>query len=179
VAVGELTNVAALLTSSPGIGKKIKRIALMGGAFRRGGEPGSKPQPEWNIRSNADAARTVFTSGVPLIVAPLDATADLKLSVLHRVRVFSRSTPLTDALASLDFIWRYTNNWDGQTPILFDLLPIAALYAPDIATFAPLHVVVEPDGLTREVAGAAPNAQVAIASDPARVVEFMTTRLAR
>ena len=49
VAVGELTNVAALLTSSPGIAGKIKQIALMGGAVRRGGQPGSSPQPEWNI----------------------------------------------------------------------------------------------------------------------------------
>src|SRR5204862_4475820 len=88
VAVGELTNVAALLTSSPGIAGKIKRIALMGGAIRRGGQPGSAPQPEWNIKSNAAAARTVFTSGVPLTVAPLDATADLKLAPEQRARVF-------------------------------------------------------------------------------------------
>jgi len=66
VAVGELTNVAALLRSSPDIAKKIKGIALMGGAVRRGGQPGSAPQPEWNIKSNAAAAKTVFTSGVPL-----------------------------------------------------------------------------------------------------------------
>ena len=106
IAVGELTNVAALLTSSPGIAGKIKRIALMGGAVRRGGQPGSTPQPEWNIKSNAAAARTVFTSGVPLIVAPLDATADLKLTPEHRVRIFTRGTPLTDALAALDYVWR-------------------------------------------------------------------------
>src|SRR5205085_10238195 len=84
VAVGELTNVAALLRASPGIAAKIKRIALMGGAVRRGGQPGSAPQPEWNIKSNAAAAKTVFTSGVPLIVAPLDATADLKLGPEQR-----------------------------------------------------------------------------------------------
>jgi inosine-uridine nucleoside N-ribohydrolase len=179
VAVGELTNVAALLTSSPGIAGKIKRIALMGGAVRRGGQPGSKPQPEWNLKSNAAAAQTVFASGVPLLVAPLDATADLKLTPEHRVRIFGRGSALTDALAALDFVWRHTNDWKGETPILFDLLPIAALYAPEIATFAPLHVVVEADGLTREVAGAAPNAQVAVASDPAKVLDFMTTRLSK
>jgi inosine-uridine nucleoside N-ribohydrolase len=179
VAVGELTNIAALLTSSPGIAGKIKRIALMGGALRRGGQPGSKPQPEWNIKSNAAAAKTVFTSGVPLLVGPLDSTADLKLTPEYRVRIFGRGSPLTDALAALDYLWRHTNDWKGETPILFDLLPIAALYAPDIATFAPLHVVVEADGLTREVAGEQPNAHVAIASDPATVVEFMTSRLAK
>jgi len=179
IAVGELTNVAALLTSSPGIAGKIKRIALMGGAVRRGGEPGSTPQPEWNIKSNAAAAKTVFESGVPLIVAPLDATADLKLTPQHRVRLFTRGTPLTDALAGLDYLWTHTNTWKGATPILFDLLPIAALYAPDIARFESLHVVVEADGLTREVKDKPANAQVATGSDAAKVVEYMTGRLAR
>ena len=179
IAVGELTNVAALLTSSPGIAGKIKRIALMGGAVRRGGQPGSTPQPEWNIKSNAAAARTVFTSGVPLIVAPLDATADLKLTPEHRVRIFTRGTALTDALAALDYVWTHTNAWKGATPILFDLLPIAALYAPDIARFEPLHVVVEADGLTREIKDRPANAQVAVGSDVATVVDYMTDRLAR
>ena len=179
VAVGELTNVAALLTSSPGIGGKIKQIALMGGAVRRGGQPGSAPQPEWNIKSNAAAARTVFTSGVPLVVAPLDATADLKLTPAHRVRLFARGSPLTDALAALDYIWTHTNTWKGQTPILFDLLPIAALYAPDVARFEALHVVVEADGLTREVEKRPANARVAVASDPDAVVGALTDRLAR
>jgi purine nucleosidase len=179
IAVGELTNVAALLTSSPGIAGKIKRIALMGGAVRRGGQPGSKPQPEWNIKSNAAAAQTVFASGVPLLVGPLDATADLKLSPEHRVRIFGRGTPLTDALGALDYVWTHTNTWKGATPILFDLLPIAALYQPDIATFEALHVAVEQDGLTREVAGRAPNAQVAVASDAERVLGALTDRLAR
>jgi purine nucleosidase len=179
VAVGELTNIAALLTSTPGIAGKIKRIALMGGAVRRGGQPGSAPQPEWNIKSNAAAARTVFTSGVPLIVAPLDSTADLKLTPEHRVRIFRRATPLTDALAALDFIWRYTNTWKGETPILFDLLPIAALYSTDIATFESLHVAVEADGLTRAVEGRPANAQVAVQSDSAKVVDWMTARLAQ
>jgi purine nucleosidase len=179
VAVGELTNVAALLASSPGVAGKIKRIALMGGALRRGGQPGSKPEPEWNIKSNAAAARTVFTSGVPLVVGPLDATADLKLTPEHRVRLFTRGTPLTDALSALDYIWTHSNTWKGATPILFDLLPIAALYEPTIATFEALHVVVEGNGLTREVAGQPANAQVAVASDAAKVVDYFTARLSR
>jgi inosine-uridine nucleoside N-ribohydrolase len=178
VAVGELTNVAALLRSSPDIAKKIKRIALMGGAVRRGGQPGSAPVPEWNIKSNAAAAKAVFASGVPLVVAPLDATADLKLAPEQRARVFAHGTPLTDALAALDFVWRYTNNWKGETPIMFDALAVVSVYKPDIAEFAPLHLVVEDDGLTRAVEGQPANAQVALTSDPAQVLEFMTARWA-
>jgi inosine-uridine nucleoside N-ribohydrolase len=66
----------------------------MGGAVHRGYAPGSKPEPEWNIKSNAAAARTVFTSGVPLLVAPLDSTANLKLTPEMRVQLFSLGTPL-------------------------------------------------------------------------------------
>src|SRR4029079_17833778 len=87
IAVGALTNVAAQMPAEPGIGKKIRAISLMGGSIYRGYAPGSKPEPEWNIKSNAAAARTVFTSGVPLLIAPLDSTADLKLTPAMRVRL--------------------------------------------------------------------------------------------
>ena len=98
IAVGELTNIAALLESEPGIGRKIRAIALMGGSVYRGYAPGSKPEPEWNIKSNAKAAQVVFSPGVPLLVAPLDSTADLKLTPEMRVQIFTRGTPLNDAL---------------------------------------------------------------------------------
>jgi inosine-uridine nucleoside N-ribohydrolase len=76
-------------------------------------------------------------------------------------------------------MWRLTNNWKGETPILFDLLAVSAVHAPDIARFEPLHVVVETDGLTREIKDRPANAQVAVASDAAKVVDYMTDRLAR
>ena len=43
--MGELTNVAALLESEPGIAKKIRAISLMGGSVYRGYAAGSKPEP--------------------------------------------------------------------------------------------------------------------------------------
>ncbi len=177
IAVGELTNIAALLESEPGIGTKIKAIALMGGSVMRGYAPGSKPEPEWNIKSNAKAAQIVFTSGVPLLVAPLDSTADLKLTPEWLVRIFSRGTPLNDALASLDFIWKRTNTWKADTPTLFDNLAVALVATPGLVPLTPLHLVVEADGLTRAIAGRAPNAQVALTSDPAAFLEYFTARL--
>jgi purine nucleosidase len=179
IAVGELTNVAALLESEPGIGKKIKAIALMGGSIRRGYAPGSKPEPEWNIKSNAKAAQVVFASGVPLLVAPLDSTADLKLTPEWLVRIFAKGTPLNDALASLDFIWKRTNTWNADTPTLFDNLAVSLVATPNLVPLTPLHLVVEADGTTREVADRPPNAHVALTSDPAAFLEYFTARLAR
>ena len=179
IAVGELTNVAALLNSDPAIAKKIKAISLMGGAIRHGYAPGSKPDPEWNIKSNAAAAQVVFTSGVPLLLAPLDSTGALKLPPAWRVRIFSHASPLNDALAALDFIWTNTNHWKGDAPTLFDNLSVALVATPDIAPLTPLHIVVDPNGLTREVAGATPNAEVALTVDAPAFFEYFTARLAR
>lgn len=177
IAIGELTNVAALLESEPGLGAKIKAIALMGGSVRRGYAPGSKPEPEWNIKSNAQAAQAVFSSGVPLLVAPLDSTADLKLTPEGRVVLFSAGTVVNDALAALNSIWRHTNTWKGENPTLFDNLAVALVATPGIAPLSPMHLVVDADGLTKEVAGQPANALVALTCDPAVFLPYFSKRL--
>jgi purine nucleosidase len=179
IAVGELTNVAALLETSPGIGGKIRAIALMGGAVYRGYAPGSKPEPEWNIRSNAAAARTVFTAGVPLLVAPLDATADLKLTPEMRVQIFTSGTPLNDALAALDQIWRYTNHWKGDQPTLFDVLAVELVNPRRPYALTPLRIKVAEDGLTRVLEGGTANAQVAVQVDVAEFMRDFVRRLTK
>jgi inosine-uridine nucleoside N-ribohydrolase len=151
----------------------------MGGAIRHGYDPAKPPEPEWNIRSNTAAAQKVFASGVPLLVAPLDSTAALKLLPEHRVKIFSTGTSLNDALAALNSIWRHTNTWKGENPTLFDELAVALVARPGIAPLTPLHLVVEADGLTREVAGQAPNAQVALTCDPAAFLEYFIGQLTR
>ncbi|HTU65238.1 MAG TPA: nucleoside hydrolase [Steroidobacteraceae bacterium] len=178
IAVGELTNVAALLQSERGIGKRIRAIALMGGAIHRGYAPGSKPEPEWNIKSNVAAARAVFESGVPLLVAPLDTTSDLKLSPEMRVALFSRGTPLTDALAALNSIWRHTNTWKAENPTLFDVLAVELAAPRQAWPLTALRVEVQADGLTKPSPGGKPNARIALDVDAAAFMADFMARLA-
>jgi purine nucleosidase len=179
IAVGELTNVAALLEADPAIAQKIRAIALMGGAIYRGYAPGSKPEPEWNIKSNAAAARTVFTAGVPLLVAPLDSTADLRLTPEMRVQLFSRGTPLNDALAALNSIWRHTNTWKGENPTLFDVLAVELVMPRRAYELTALHIEVATDGTTKPVAGGKPNAQIALKVDEPLFMREFVERLTR
>ena len=51
----------------------------MTGAVRVGYNDKPPPVPEWNIKCDIKAAQVVFSSGVPLVVAPLDGTTSLKL----------------------------------------------------------------------------------------------------
>lgn len=167
IAVGELTNIAALLDAEPGVARKIRAISLMGGSIYRGYAAGSQPEPEWNIKSNAKAAQRVFSSGVPLLVAPLDSTADLRLSPEMRVELFSRGVPLNDALASLNSIWRHTNTWKAENPTLFDVLAVELVRPRQPYELSESHINVDADGRTVVASGAAPNARVALRVDPA------------
>jgi inosine-uridine nucleoside N-ribohydrolase len=173
IAIGELTNVAALLKSDPSMAKKIKRIALMGGSIARGYGPDSKPEAEWNIKSNPEAAQTVFSSGVPLLVAPFDVTAMLQLEAAGRRRVFTHLTPLTNALTILYHLW------GNETPTLFDPMAVAMLIDPNICETQQLAIEVDGQGFTRVVEGKPANATVGMRTDPKRFFEFCLSRVAR
>ncbi|HZZ81967.1 MAG TPA: nucleoside hydrolase, partial [Gemmataceae bacterium] len=88
LAIGPLSNIAALLEKHPDCKPMIKRIVIMGGSVRRGYNEGSKPQAEYNIVQDVKAAQAVFRSGVPLVVAPLDATAMLNLDAKRQKKLF-------------------------------------------------------------------------------------------
>lgn len=172
VAIGELTNVAALLKSDPSMAKQIKLIALMGGSVARGYAPDSKPEAEWNIKSNPEAAQTVFSSGVPLLMAPLDVTAMLQLDAAGRRRVFTHLTPLTNALTILYHLW------GNETPTLFDPMAVAMLIDPSLGETQQLAIEVDARGFTRVVEGKPANATMGMRTDPKRFFDFYLSRVA-
>ncbi len=68
---GPMTNIAAALILEPRIAPKIKEMVFMGGAFGLGNVT---PAAEFNIYADAEAAKAVFSSGIPLTMAGLDVT---------------------------------------------------------------------------------------------------------
>ena len=172
VAIGELTNVAGLLRSDPAIGKKIKRIALMGGAVNHGYGQDPEPVAEWNIKSNPAAAQVVFASGVPVLMAPLDVTAMLQLDAAARHRIFTRLTPLTNALTLLYHLW------NQETPTLFDPMAVVLVIDPSLCELKDLGIEVDAKGMTRAVEGKRANATVGMRTDPAKFFQFYLRRVA-
>ena len=172
IAIGELTNVAALLKSDRAMAKKLARIALMGGSIARGYGPDSKPEPEWNIKSNPDAAQTVFSSGVPLLVAPLDVTAMLQLDAAGLRRVFTHLTPLTNTLTILYHLW------GNETPTLFDPMAVAMLIDSSLCETKQLAIEVDTQGFTRVVESKPANATVGMHTDPKKFFDFYLSRVA-
>ncbi len=71
VVTGPMTNVALFLRVYPQLAKRIKRIVFMGGAMGTGNW---RPSVEFNIFVDAEAAKIVINSGIPLVMAGLNVT---------------------------------------------------------------------------------------------------------
>lgn len=71
IAVGPLTNIAVALAKYPELAGWVRRIVIMGGAILAGN---TTPAAEFNIYVDPEAARRVFTSGIPFYLCPLDVT---------------------------------------------------------------------------------------------------------
>lgn len=171
VAIGPLTNIGALLQRKPTIGPKLKRIVLMGGSVAHGYGKETKPTAEYNIGSDPAAAQVVFSSGIPILMVPLDATAMLRLGAAARHRVFMHRSPLTNALTLLYHLWGH------KTPVLYDPMTVALLLNPGLCQTRALKIEVDSEGLTRARAGGAPNAVVALHTDPQKFFDFLLQRL--
>ena len=70
--LGPLTNIALALIREPAIAPKVREIVLMGGGFFEGGNV--TPAAEFNIYVDPEAAKAVFSSGIPIVMMPLDVT---------------------------------------------------------------------------------------------------------
>jgi inosine-uridine nucleoside N-ribohydrolase len=172
LALGPLTNVAALLRDHPESKPWIKRIVLMGGALRVGYTGQPPVEPEWNIKTDIEAARTVFTSGIPLLVAPLDATVSLTLEGRRRDDVFRLGTPLNNQLAALFQLW------DRPTPTLFDPLPVAVCVKETLCKMEEMRLEVDDKGITKIIQGK-PNARVVTSvADHDKFLDWFVERLA-
>ena len=170
VAVGPLTNIAELLRTYPECKPWIKRLILMGGSVRVGYDGKATPEPEWNIKSDVKAAQFVFEAGIPMTVAPLDATARLKLNREARSRVLRAGAALNQELFALYQLW------DGADPILFDPVAITLGFTERFCKMEELHLTVDDKGSTRVGAGKA-NARVATSIDEDAFLKWYVERL--
>jgi purine nucleosidase len=180
VAIGPETNLGAAIEKDAETFEKLKRVVLMGGSVYRGYDGlayplgPTKAMPEWNILCDVAAARKVFASGVPLFVMPLDST-QIKFEELERARLFSRGTPLTDALTVLYQQWAYETR--QATPTMFDAVAMGYAIRPELCPMKAMRLNLGEDGSTVPVGGEA-NAQVCLASDSDTFLKFYLGRVA-
>lgn len=157
IGIGALTNISDLLTRYPEVKPKIKRIVIMGGSVYLGYNNQAPPGVEWNIKCDPPAAKTVYSSGVPLVMAGLEVTTMMQFDAERQRKLFSAGTPMTDALAALTRIW----GGDNPVPTQYDAVAAAYALGYSFSEKEEHHVEVEPDGMTRITDGP-PNVTVLV-----------------
>jgi len=199
VATGPLTNVAVALMREPELPKLLKRLVLMGGAFKEGGN--TTPAAEFNIWHDPEAARIVFQrfggeDSAPLVAVGLDVTRQTQLLPEHLTDLARRCEGAPHAPALLQFLEDSTRHYfeliekrEGRRYfVMHDPLAIAAAIDPTLIDTAAVAVDIETtgtlaNGMTladwRGVWRRRPNAQVAVAVRPDSMIEAFIAAMER
>lgn len=179
VPTGPLTNVAALLLAHPELKHKIARISLMGGGVMQGNWT---PAAEFNILVDPEAAKIVFTSGVPILMAGLDVTEQALVMPEDVERIRSVGNPVSRIVAEwLEFFYVFHRSIGYAGAPMHDPCAVAALINPDLFEIRPLHVEIETQGMYTRGAtvadfrgnSAQPNARCLLNVDREKFVELL------
>lgn len=187
VAVGPLTNLARAIERDRERMRRVRRITVMGGAFRVYGN--TTAVAEFNIYVDPDAARTVFDLGAPVVVVPLDVSERVVL-MRDDLRTIASSHLLRFVTAITDRLMRVHEELCGfDGCYLHDPLALATVLDPTLVETVEARLEVEaegevtrgmtvadlrPNGLFRGI----PNARVAVAVDADRFRRLFLERLA-
>nr|WP_263314117.1 nucleoside hydrolase [Mammaliicoccus sp. Marseille-Q6498] len=141
VATGPLTNIAMALIQQPSIINNIKEIVIMGG-----GTFGNwTPTAEFNIWVDAEAAKRVFESGVPIVVFGLDVTHQL----LGNDTIINRFSKIDNKVSKFVvellkfFKSTYKSQFDMDGGPIHDACTILYLLKPEIFTLQHTHIQIE------------------------------------
>ena len=144
VATGPLTNIAALLITYPDVKNNIKQISIMGGALVGGNWTASA---EFNILVDPEAARIVFNSGIPIIMAGLDVTHKALIHDYEIEEIRAIDSPVAVMVAELlDFFYLFHKEQGFAGSPVHDPCAIAYLTHPDIFTTKDYFIDIETDG---------------------------------
>ena len=148
VALGPLSNVARLLIIRPDLKERIQQISLMGG-----GTYGNwTPAAEYNIWVDPEAARIVFDSGLPIVMAGLDVTQKAYVTDEENERLKTQGNEVSVFVSELiEFYRQYHYEVEGFPGCTLDHpCAVAALVHPEIFVAEQCHVDIELSGkLTR------------------------------
>jgi inosine-uridine nucleoside N-ribohydrolase len=143
VAIGPLTNIGIAFLMYPELIKKIKHLWIMGGAVTGGN---MSTTAEFNIWTDPEAARIVFSSGVPVSMIGLDVTEKAILNEEDRDRIGNIETYASRIVCEILLFMFERRDAQGEDAVMHDALALAAALCPECLEFEKYFVDVECEG---------------------------------
>ena len=179
VTIGPLTNIAIALNKYPDISKHIPKITMMAGAAKI---PGNiTPAAEFNVWADPEAADAVFTSGIPIVMVPLDVCHQTRMSREELISIGENPHPFCQ------FVKQAVDPWinilsdliSDEGLHLYDSLAMASVISSDILTYQSAYVRTETKGkytsgetvcefnqsILGKISNKKPNAKIALGID--------------
>lgn len=185
---GPCTNVAEAIQAEPAIAKRVREIAIMGGARSEGGN--ITASAEYNFYADPHAAQSVLNCGAPLTVFGLDVTHTVRTGPNCIAAFRAVDTRVTRAIAEL---FTFSSALEPGTDAdpggpLHDPCPVAYLIDPSLFAFRPCTIQVETEGAIalghsqvefRQRGAKAFTAQWAASADAPRLFEMLLAKVRR
>ncbi|SDK26089.1 nucleoside hydrolase [Lacicoccus qingdaonensis] len=144
VPTGPLTNIALALIKEPSIKDNIDEIVLMGG-----GTFGNwTPAAEFNIYVDAEAAKVVYESGLPVTMFGLDVTHQViaDTAVIDRVGKIENDIAVFVKELLVFFAETYKDHFGFPGGPIHDACTTMYLINPEMFTFEDVNVTIETKG---------------------------------
>ncbi len=145
IATGPATNLNQFFTQYPEAISKIERIIWMAGTIHKKGnvrENGTLQNKEWNIYWDAQSAKQLLNSSIPILLLPIDTVeqAEIKLDLLNELNKIDSTL---GKLVSNIFSQMYARH---SKYYFWDVLTVAALLDKNIFTStkeAPIEILLD------------------------------------
>jgi len=170
IAVGPLPNIAEALKREPRIAEKADFIGMHGSVYR--GYGSEKPDAEYNVKADVEAAKKVFTAPWPMTITPLDTCGLVVLDGDKYQKVLKKNSPITTNLIENYRVWYKAGLKDrkdldeaglnrlldeklnSSSTTLFDTVAIYLAVSKQLVEMEQLHIRITDDGFTRVENGA-------------------------
>jgi purine nucleosidase len=172
VAIGPLTNVAALLQAAPELAASaLEEIICMAGTL-------VPDEEEWNVQCDPRAARIVFESGVPVRLGTRFIVNQPKLRPHHRERLLTSQNPAVRSLVTMLDV--FLGEKQRDTTPMYDPVTLSMAYTDEFIQTERVGVRVRMEGdvvrLERDPESAR-HLDVSISVRPDEFVDHLVERL--
>ncbi len=171
IAIGPLPNIAEALKREPRIAEKADFIGMHGSVFiGYGGK--DKPDPEYNVKADVEAAKRVFTAPWSMTITPLDTCGLVIVDGDKYQKVLKKNSPITANLIENYRIWYKAGlkdrkdldeaglnrlvdeNVNHRSSTLFDTVAIYLAVSRQLVEMEKVPIRITDDGFTRVENGA-------------------------